>query len=287
MSLQSDFLADVAGKCRLLLVGAGYQVDQMPARDLIRIYFGIIQRRVSSRRRQVHKASSYTVPAHLVAGEAQLINKVLNGDDLWPHQSRKIIKADQEDEMLNDFGIHHFHLGTIPHSKNPRLIQGTKELIFAVVTDQDFFAIGIFDHESWSKRNLLEIIKENWPELMSSSEIEGVKSSGRPHSDDEVAELRKVGMLVPHTLSDGTTYAGPGGGVTLDKRSLAVGRAAMRYMKSVLDLEKRVLSEINKRASVPGGLVTLVWDDKGVPSAIDWRSGISIPLKGRIDLPAL
>jgi hypothetical protein len=173
-----------------MLAAAGYTYQSNDDRETIRTYLSVKRRRIATRPRKVHKAS-YAVPTHLTAGEQQLLAKVAAGGDLWSHQSRKIENAEIEDGMLNDYGIQHFHLGTTSDPNYPNLIQGTKELLFAVVKDNDFYALGIFDHKAWSKQALLDIIKAEWPHLMKPFEFASstLKPTGLSHhyTDEEVA----------------------------------------------------------------------------------------------------
>lgn len=178
MVLQADFVRDVAVRCADMLSAAGYTYQAANDREKIRIYTSVKHRRIMTRRRNLHKAA-YTIPAHLVVGEQQLMEKAKSGGDLWPHQSRKIGNAAVEDGMLNDYGIQHFHLGTTPDPKCADLIQGTSELLFAVVKENDFYALGIFDHKAWSKQALLDIIQSNWPTLIDPYVLKGIGLSKR------------------------------------------------------------------------------------------------------------
>ena len=104
MTVLPDLTNAVAERCIERLKEAGYRLE--PANDdaAIYTYFSVMHRRVKSQPRTVHKAD-YCVPAHLVAGEQQLLEKVAAGGDLWPHQSRKIKELPFQDAMLNDFGV--------------------------------------------------------------------------------------------------------------------------------------------------------------------------------------
>ncbi len=155
MGLKINFMRDFAACCRERLKEAGYCISTNEDREVIRIYLTIRHRRVINKPRSFHQAS-YAIPAHLVSGHEALRKVVERGDELWPYQSRKILKSALEDGMLNDFGIQHFHLGIGPDLKHAGLISGTRELLFAVVNDADFYAIGIYDHLGWSCQMLLD-----------------------------------------------------------------------------------------------------------------------------------
>ncbi len=184
--MEADFIRDVALRCAAQLAAAGYTYPSDEDRETIRTFLSVKHRRIETRPRNVHKAP-YSFPAHLAAGEEQLLAKVAAGGDLWPHQSRQIENSVVEKGMLNDYGIQHFHLGTTSDSKRPGLIKGTKELLFAVVKSDDFYSVGIFDHNAWSKQGLLDIIQMNWPELIDAYALgwwpayEGVRTESELH----------------------------------------------------------------------------------------------------------
>ncbi len=227
--------ADFASACAKELQAAGYASPTGSDTDIIRSYANVRNRRVSVRPRKLHKAS-YTVPAHLAAGEQAFLTAVVAGDDLRPYQSTRLAKADFDDGMLNDFGIQHFHLGTVPHPAKPGFMARTEPVLFALVRDDDFYSLGCYAHGAWSETSLLDLIHATWPHVIASSSpnaaldgpatAPGMKISGLRHTytDEEVETLRKAGINALTTRPDGTIHAGPGGGVTSTGKSGKVAR---------------------------------------------------------------
>ncbi len=220
-----------------------------------------------------HKAV-YTVPAHLIAGEKYLLTKVANGEDLWPHQSRKIGRLSNQDGMLNDYGIHHFHLGTTLKAGTD-LIEGTKELLFAIVTDHDFYTIGIYDHNSWADQTLLDIVHQNWPALTepytikSSSEAQ-VLGLQHNYTAEEAAKLRAAGINVLQRRSDGSIQIMTGGGIASDLSSVAVRRETDHLLIYLEKLQSELNAELAQRvkssefsAHIP---VRIIWEDDPSPA---------------------
>lgn len=244
MPLHIDFQENFANRCAEMLKAEGYEVPSGSPPDIITAYATVRNRRVSARVRALHKAN-YQVPAHLSAGESLLLSKVTAGGDLWPHQSRKISNTGIEDGMLNDFGIQHFHLGTQPDSKHSHLISGTKELLFAVVTDTDFYAIGIYDHNAWSQQRLLDVTHATWPQLMRPSMLNASSDSNvlglsAQYSDVDHAELRAVGVNVITQRPDGSIHMPPGGGVTTAKTGAKVAMQVIQIRDLIKSLEGQV-----------------------------------------------
>lgn len=290
MALQADFVRDVAVRCTGMLSAAGYTYQAANDRETIRTYGSVKRRRITTRPRSVYKAA-YTVPAHLTAGEQQLIEKVKSGADLWPHQSRKIGNAAFEDGMLNDYGLQHFHLGTTPDPTRPNLLQGTNELLFAVVKENDFHALGIFDHKAWSKQALLGIIQAHWPKLIDPYVLKGgehMKVLGLRHdyTDEKAAKLRKAGVNVLTQGADGSVRAGPGGGITTNGKSISTTRDVIKIEDYVEDLQNEVIVEMMRQGPPPGACVKVEWRGD-TPFAVTIPAALEINLSGRLTLPPL
>jgi hypothetical protein len=238
----------------------------------------------------VHKAN-YLVPVNLATGEQQLLAKVAAGGDLWPHQSRKIENAVVEDGMLNDYGIQHFHLGTMHDPRHPSLIQGTKELLFAVVKDNDFYAIGVFDHKAWSKQGLLDIIQMNWQQLIKPHNLKDghrMKVVGLRHNytDEEVEKLRKAGINAITQGADGSIHTGLGGGITANGKSLSVTRDLIAIEKHVKDLQKDVIEDLMREGAPIDTELRIEWRGD-VPFAVTIPPGLEINLGGCLSFPPL
>jgi hypothetical protein len=214
---------------------------------------------------------------------------VAAGGDLWPHQSRKIENFAVEDGMLNDYGIQHFHLGTDPKHQN--LIQGTKELLFAVVKNDDFYALGVFDHKAWSKQGLLDIIQANWPKLIEAyvlkdSEHMKVVGLSRNYTDEEAATLRKAGVNVITQGADGSLRMGMGGGVTTSGQSLSVTRDLIKLEDHAKRLQEDVIANMTRQGLLPDAEVRIEWRGN-VPYAVTVPPGLEIDLSGNLCIPPL
>ncbi|MDD2859684.1 MAG: hypothetical protein PHI71_01275 [Acidiphilium sp.] len=284
-----DFISDAAARCSDMLTAAGYTFQPTDDRDTIRTYTSIRHRRIRPRPRVVHKAS-YTVPPHLAGGEQQLLAKVVAGGDLWPHQSRKIGNVVAEDGMLNDYGIQHFHLGTSPDPKRAHLIEGTKELLFAVLKEDDFYVLGIFDHSAWSKQDLLDIIHANWPELIAPYTIKGALGLSHNYTEEEAAKLRSAGINVIQQRPDGTIHLGMGGGVTTNCRSMAATLDAIGLVQFVDNLQDEVLTMLATKLSTAPLLtntdVRLEWRSDE-PFVVTDQPAFEINLTGKLAIPPL
>jgi hypothetical protein len=92
--------------------------------------------------------------------------KAKSGLDLNPHLSGTVQKdAGYDDMMLNDWVMHHLHLGTRAHPKNPAMMARTKELLFAMVDNDDIYFVAVGDHTDWTDQQLFETARTHWPHL--------------------------------------------------------------------------------------------------------------------------
>lgn len=51
-------------------------------------------------------------PSELQFGLDLVMTNIEQGVDLGPYLSKKIADLDYDDDLLNDWGVHHLHLGT-------------------------------------------------------------------------------------------------------------------------------------------------------------------------------
>mgnify|MGYP005989007227 CR=1 FL=1 len=255
MSLSANFIEDTAAHCANLLAAAGYAVPAGDAESHIRLYVSVKHRRADTRPRRVHKAP-YTVPAELQQGEQEFLAKVEAGDNIWPHQSRKITKTKAEDGMLNDFGIQHFHLGTEPDPKHIGLVKGGEYVLFGVVRPNDFYAIGIYGHE-WTRREVLEEVRKHFPHLLEPYIIKGPPdgsgiSLARKISDEEYATLREKNVNTAYEGDDGTVYMGMGGGISSSGNSFQVTRDTDKLIIHLEDMQNDLIQQLGPKIEAKG-----------------------------------
>ena len=241
----ANFFADMARECRKKLISAGYSdPTSAEAEDIVRAYLNVRRRRVSIRRRAVHRAA-YSAPPDLVEGEKEFLAKAKAGEDLLPHQSTSLEQPDYEDGMLNDFGIQHFHLGTTQHPTRPSFVARTDPILFAMVREDDLYCIGYYGHGEWSRATLLDVIHENWPDTIAGFSLDGV-TLAHSYTDDEHEKLRRADINVATQRPDGTIHMGPGGGTTLAGTSIRDMRDLMSARQFCSQLESAVIVEVRK-----------------------------------------
>lgn len=153
-------------------------------------------------------------------GLNSLISRIKNGETLTPYLSKSIHNTNYNDATLNEWGIHHFHLGNkIINNTTER----TEDIAFVFISFDYALFIQTFPHgpghsSVWTNTSLIEIIHNNWPDAISHMKTEVSGSSLTPI---ERATLRKKNTNVDIQVSDGTVYLTPGGGLMADGTSMA------------------------------------------------------------------
>jgi hypothetical protein len=161
-------------------------------------------------------------PKGLKTGLSILEEKITRGEDLLPHLSRKIFDPVFSDYMFYDFGLVHFHLGTKPCAKNPLLIEGTKEIVYAFMHKSACYFIMVDEHGKWDDVTLLECLKKDFPTV-----LDPWKISGKPLWKPTKEERKKMlySQINSYLEIGGENYIAPGMGVN------GVGTSASAVME--------------------------------------------------------
>ncbi|MGB7586244.1 MAG: hypothetical protein WBM11_15475 [Terriglobales bacterium] len=162
--------------------------------------------------RTVHESRELSIPQEHKAGYEALKALIRSGGDLRPYLSRDILKKkrpDKNDRLLNSWGIQHLHFRPLP-------AEGTLYILLCRITDTDVFVIQALphghDHDAWVvDTSLLQILHDNWPEEITAGKCRGIRGEAAPSS--ERLALRNKNANFATTMTDGTLYLAPGGGL--------------------------------------------------------------------------
>jgi hypothetical protein len=128
------------------------------------------------------------------------------GGDFKPYLSRDILKKkrpDKNDGLLNSWGIQHLHFRT----------DGTNQLQFCMITEDNIFMIQALPHNAeylWVNTRLIQILHDNWPELIAHAKHSGLSAEDIPAAKRH--SLRGYNANFPITVADGTVYLPLAGG---------------------------------------------------------------------------
>lgn len=229
MRVEADFLEDL----RLMLSGyiasEGFTMDGNASTEtLLRYFLQIQHRRIERRVRRVEWSMDLRArETHLPESQRKAVHRIQDaierGDDLTPYLSRQLSNDQafkRNDLMLNDVGMHHLHLGEGVDWRG--LINGTKELLFAIATDEVFYFVEVFDHDSFADDRPFLIAQSNWPALFQHAEIPDLAGPSYRLTLEQRKAIRKKHGNALMTGSGGTMFLPPGGGITFAGISVKV-----------------------------------------------------------------
>lgn len=217
--LDAHFVNDAIAHARhQLRTEWGAEIDQIDDRNILIHYFDSQRRRIQSSSRVVEVADDFACPSALEMGWQALQRKVRNGDDLGPHLSTSHDTLFNRDGLLNEWGVHHFHLGTNPHPKKPYYVERAGPLVFALVDDRIFYAINVYNHSEWEEISIVESLHRNWPDAIRKYRLQGV--APEQLTGTERRNLRRYNGQAAVATSDGTMYGAIGGGVSAGGTSM-------------------------------------------------------------------
>lgn len=231
MNFKSDFKSDWYEMLQQELIAAGYDLKKegVTFANTAHAYYNAKQRIPETCKRKVEVSDAFSCPEELEQDWQSLKAKIENGDDLKPYLSKLVTKAAKQDHMLSDWGIYHFHLGTI--MGNGGFINRTGPLLFARLTSDTFYAVDVYNHGAWVDTTVLEIIHRNWPSSIAVYRNDGLSYSNP--NDEQRASFREQHINAFYTANDGTVYVPVGGGVMTSGNS-AMNTVAVIKMHNLL-----------------------------------------------------
>ncbi|MNF57745.1 hypothetical protein D3C85_628370 [compost metagenome] len=237
MKLKADFLSDWILLLKDILKNHwGYDISSVSDDDVPFVYFNAEKRRPEPVVRELVLADNFSCPQGLESGWGRLKWLIESGQDLTPNLSKLVNKPNNKDSMLNDWGVHHFHLG---EDMEDDFIERTGPLLFALLVEDNFYAIGIFCHGSWADQDVVEIIHRNWSSVVERYKIKGVTAVTQL-TEQERLTLRKRNSNSFVTVQDGTVYAPIGGGMVSSGFNVQAVMAKDRQRVMLKNLEEHL-----------------------------------------------
>lgn len=208
-----DFVADLQDRARQELVALGFTLSEVGALDdPLLVWLAYERRRISRVSRSVLESPRLSTNLKRPQYSAvidDIVQRAESGDDLSPYLSRRMKSVDYEDALLNDWGIHHFHLGGVLESDG--YVKRTGDLLYGLVRDNTLFLIDVLHHNSFEDTDLLEVVHSTWPALMEPWRARGT-SATTTVTPELRKKLRRRGIIATFVANDGTLYFPPGGG---------------------------------------------------------------------------
>jgi hypothetical protein len=158
--------------------------------------------------------------------------------------SRRLTDPEYDDPMLNDWGVHHFHLGATLEADG--FVTRTGPLLYARILDDRVLCIQILAHANWTNWKLIEIWHKNWPQTLEPYRLKGFSAAVPQPTDAELQKLRHGRVFTLLQMADGSIFAPPGGGVATCGLSAQVVTDCDWYMHQMKRLEKHVKEKLNE-----------------------------------------
>ncbi|MGR7922791.1 hypothetical protein ACU6RQ_17115 [Zobellella denitrificans] len=201
MQLKSNFVGDWISTLKDILENHwGYDTAGVTDEHLPYVYFNAEKRRPDQRPRKIILSDTFKCPENLQTVWNRLQGLIETGQDITPNLSKLIKQLHNKDSMLNDWGVHHVHLG---NSIKGEFIERTGPLLFALITKENFYAIGVYEHGVWADTKIVEIIHRNWPSEVAQYQKKGIISA------TEITEQQRLTLRAKNansfvTVNDGT-----------------------------------------------------------------------------------
>ena len=236
-SITMDFIADLEKMASSLLKNKGYSDEDLSNYDdkLLLVYFKTEQLTISPQPRKVMYSKQFKCPEGYEQALKEFVRKVNIGKDMTGFMSTRWVKRKFNDDLLNDWGIYHFHL--TKRFRADGTAKRSKYQIFACCDDNTMYLVQIYPHDMknvYSQKELLFIVKDNWPHLLYSIDdgklLEEI-------SDETRASLRSNHCMTL-TEIDGKIYFPRGGGYASDGSSINAVRKHIFYLNQVHLLER-------------------------------------------------
>ena len=247
-TIAADFTADLNAFALDALSASGYPAPSRgEAWAPLYAYANLRRRMVDPQPRAVVESTalaSRVLLPELRAGVDRLTTVMERGDDLRPYQSKLVAKsATYQDQLLNDWGIQHFHLGTLKRTATH--CDRTGELLFAWIEPERVLLVDVLDHGSFEEQEILEIIHVEWPEVLRRFHMPMITDVRPDYRGEERRQLRRAGVMMMTKLSDGTVLMPPGGGISTAATGTADTTAVHSWLREVRALEARCRDEID------------------------------------------
>lgn len=185
-------------------------------------YYKAIKKLILPYPRKIFYSKEFSCPDDCKEALIKLTKDIENGINLLPYMSKQVIKPSKNDGLLNDWGIHHFHLNEALEERT-KFIKRSDWLLMAYVNKSSICFLNIYPHKKphlWSHIRLVEIIYNNWPDIIEKNRMSDVFRLSDKLDDETYSKLRKANISTFVELGENKIFCLIGGGYASDGSSL-------------------------------------------------------------------
>ena len=210
--------------------------------DAVMDFFRLQRRLIEQKPRKILKAKDLTCPAGYEEKLAYLERCIMQGKNLLPFLSKGIRNLQNEDLLLYDWGIYHFHISNEKDKQDPVFVERSDYLLMVYVESDTIYFLDIVPHRRtdvvvWADTRYLDIVKENWPHLFDRY-VMNECTPMQVFNDKETYDLRKSGVSIISKWGERGAIFSPGGGYASDTTSVRAVQSRDYWMNQVSDLER-------------------------------------------------
>jgi hypothetical protein len=245
--IEMNFYRDWIEHLKERLIEAGYSPTNKQD-DVGLQYFNLVRRLIKPMPRKIHISREFECPVEHQPGLELVKQKIEVGENLQPYLSTRLVDLDYDDDLLNDWGIHHLHLGT--NFRKDGFVKRTGPVLFARFENDAAYLINVMKHGNWSNQDMIRIIHENWPESIKKFRMMGVSGMGQTLTDKDIKKLRQAHVITFIEPELGVVYGPPGLGLTTSGTGLEVVRTSFFYARKIKGFENIVKNGIDEIAAL-------------------------------------
>ena len=209
--------------------------------DILYFHQYFVMRCIDIKPRKVHFSKEFEIGKKFKRTIKNIVSGFENGDDMNVYISKSVEKLNSVDPLLNDWGVYHLHLGD-SIEECTAYITRTKELLFARITSEDAYFIGIYKHGDWCRQEILKILHDNWPESLERYRLYGI--TGDNLSDNEIKNIRNFNGNYCLGMDDGTVYTSLGGGFTSSGHNMKIVMEVDVILNMLTSYERHIKDNI-------------------------------------------
>jgi hypothetical protein len=185
---------------------------------------------------------------------AALLGRISRGDDVGAHLSRDVMQGycvhppgrkhgPDFDLLLNEWGIHHLHIG---QTKG-------KQVLYAIFGCGVAFALAVAPHGAWTSRSLIEVTVRSWPKQRLFIPLNVFP--GRDYTEDEHKGLRKAGVTTTAVIDSRPWFSGVTCGISTALVSVRISTETghlMRRLQNVTEQPDHLYRQLQAEAARKG-----------------------------------